>query len=204
MNVSLCIWFLLTLSLSAVECEANRYSQPFESIDGFIPIHVQSDLNLNGQIREFPKVEHQSATEKNLMNQSNKNPDLIQTGDSSISNSTDTEDEVIVNELFMEIKNLQEYFFNFFDNILSTDSDSYEIASGVHIEAVNNSRNDSTADDMSRSLSNQKGDGASTAGRLVQNLRNFAERYDLRVNMPRAMESGRLFFFSGMYIRKKM
>lgn len=195
MSVSLCIWFLLTLSLSAVECHVYRYSQPLDSIDGFVPIHNHADLNVNGQIREFPKDNNQSVTQNNLTNQSN-----LQLEDSSTNNSTDAEDDVIVNELFMEIRNLQEYFFNLFDNILSKDSDSYEIASGIRIEAVNNStKNSSTTEVQSRSLSNLLGEGATTTDIFLENIRDFVKQHDLRVNMPRAMESGRLFFFSGMY-----
>lgn len=132
------------------------------------------------------------------MNQSNTNSNPIQLNENisnSTSNSTDVEDDVIVNEFFMEIKNLQEYFFNFFDNILTKDSDSYEIASGICIEAVNKSKDNTTTEIQSRSISNHLGKGTDV---FYENLRKFVERYDLRVNMPRAMESGRLFFFSGM------
>lgn len=193
MNVSLCIWFLLTLSLSAVECNAFRYSQPSDSIDGFIPV-TQTDLKSNGKVRELSTETNQSHAESILMSQSNSNSDPIQLEESSTSNNTDAEDDVIVNEFFMEIRNLQEYIFNFFDNILSKDSDSFEIASGVRVEALDNSKDNSTSENNSRSLRNQP-----EADLFLQNIRNFGERYDLRVNMPRAMESGRLFFFSGMY-----
>lgn len=189
MNVSLCIWFLLTLSLSAVECNAYRYSQPSDSIDGFIPV-TPTDLNVNGKVRQLSTDRNQSDAKSNLMN-----PDPIQLEESSTSNHTDAEDDVIVNEFFMEIRNLQEYIFNFFDNIFPKDSDSFEIASGVRIEALDNSKDNSTSEIKSRSLRNPIGE----ADVFSQKIRNFGERYDLRVNMPRAMESGRLFFFSGMY-----
>lgn len=165
MNVSLCIWFLLTLSLS---CHARGYSQPFDSIDGFIPI------TQTGQFRRSFQNRNQSDPERNLMNQSNSNSTFTQLENNSInSNSTDSEDDVIVDELFMEIRNLQEYIFSFFDNILSKDS-----------------LNNSTTEIQSRS----RREGAT----------NLLKGYDLRVNMPRTMESGRLFFFSGMLFRLKM
>lgn len=197
-NVSLCIWFLLTLSLSTVECNnGSKFSQSVDSVDGFVPM-----FRSLGEIREIPKKDeqHQSDSEDNLMNQSNTNPiEITDTSSPSsiFSNITenvgeDDEDKVIVNEFFMEIKNLQEYFFNFFDKILTKDSnsESYEIASGIRIEPVNNSTNNSTTtteDIQSRKLSSD----------TLENLRSFAEKYNVRVNMPRAVESGRLFFFSG-------
>ena len=157
---------------------------------------LNSSLLANATSNQHPKESVSFIFDKRV------NPDSfsLESNDTSIGNEStdtknfnDTQRDVLAlhSHHSFNTRDIQEAILQYVDNTLN--KRTYEIISGIKIEANKNKVKHEKSNE-------QRSSSAMTFDDLLLNrLTEFADTHVINFNVPRAVESGRLFFFKSMH-----